>query len=434
MTSPVTLPKSASSNMINVMGLVAYFLAIRACGDYGYEGVTAVLYSTLAYAVTILSLEVIFLRTPLRPTTGLDFTDFNWSTGRVMYKLVGLYGAFGFVGLLYWVFPEYHGEFYQTFLGLMEGWLPYLMLLAIPYFCFVDAFMKEPEDNYYWFGRLLLLRKVHTTRAALAQHLLGWVVKGYFLPLMFTYMVQDVDYFVHFNLEDQSITFMNLYFPVVSLIFQMDLLAAVVGYAATFRLLDTHIRSAEPSFFGWAVCLLCYAPFRDVSLEVYLAYRDEQNYWIDWLDAHPTLLILWGVMTIIAITIYSLASLNFGCRFSNLTHRGILTSGMYRLSKHPAYVCKNFLWWITCMPFIPHGDSWLEVIRFSCMMFGVNVVYFLRARTEERHLSHDRTYVQYALWINEHGALSWLGRCIPFFRYKPPANWESLPEVYKGIK
>ena len=31
-------------------------------------------------------------------------------------------------------------------------------------------------------------------------------------------------------------------------------------------------------------------------------------------------------------------------------------------------------------------------------------------------------YVAYALWINDNGLFSWLGRILPFLRYKPPAG------------
>ena len=39
-------------------------------------------------------------------------------------------------------------------------------------------------------------------------------------------------------------------------------------------------------------------------------------------------------------------------RFSNLTHRGIITNGPYRYSKHPAYLAKNLSWWLVSMPFM----------------------------------------------------------------------------------
>jgi hypothetical protein len=46
-------------------------------------------------------------------------------------------------------------------------------------------------------------------------------------------------------------------------------------------------------------------------------------------------------------------------------------------------------------------------------------MYFMRAKTEERHLSRDPVYVEYALWMNDHGVLRFLNR-VPIFRYKPP--------------
>jgi protein-S-isoprenylcysteine O-methyltransferase Ste14 len=121
--------------------------------------------------------------------------------------------------------------------------------------------------------------------------------------------------------------------------------------------------------------------------------------------------------------IYLLATFAFGVRFSNLTHRGILTGGPYRFTKHPAYVAKNLSWWLITLPFIPnHG--WVDAIKSTLGLAGVSFIYYMRARTEERHLSRDPTYVRYALWMNEHGVLRWFGRISVFgrhpFRYAAP--------------
>ncbi len=37
----------------------------------------------------------------------------------------------------------------------------------------------------------------------------------------------------------------------------------------------------------------------------------------------------------------------------------------------------------------------------------LNAIYYLRAKTEERHLSLDPVYVQYARWIDAHGIFRW---------------------------
>ena len=99
----------------------------------------------------------------------------------------------------------------------------------------------------------------------------------------------------------------------------------------------------------------------------------------------------------------------FGCRFSNLTHRGILTNGPYRVTKHPAYIAKNLSWWLIWLPFMLEKD-WYEVLRDVVMLAMVNGIYILRARTEEAHLSRDPDYVAYAAGMRRHGWFRWLGR------------------------
>ncbi len=201
----------------------------------------------------------------------------------------------------------------------------------------------------------------------------------------------------------------------------MDLLFATVGYVLSFRIIDTHIRTAEPTMLGWAVALFCYEPFYSLFGRQYLKY-DEGYGFGAWLEPWPIFRWVWAAIILSLIGIYMLATVNFGVRFSNLTHRGILTDGPYRLCKHPAYVCKNLSWWFVSIPFIGHHGA-LEALRHSLLLAGINFIYFMRARTEEAHLSRDPTYVEYALWMNEHGLLRFLGKGIPLLRYKPPASY-----------
>jgi hypothetical protein len=51
------------------------------------------------------------------------------------------------------------------------------------------------------------------------------------------------------------------------------------------------------------------------------------------------------------------------------------------------------------------SGSLQTTIRSTVLLCCLNLIYFLRAKTEERHLSLDPVYVQYAGWIDEHGAL-----------------------------
>jgi hypothetical protein len=97
----------------------------------------------------------------------------------------------------------------------------------------------------------------------------------------------------------------------------------------------------------------------------------------------------------------------FGIRFSNLTHRGIITNGPYGLTKHPAYVSKNLAWWLISIPFLASGGAFKALKKCSLLLL-LNSIYYLRAKTEERHLSNDPDYQQYALWLEENGIFSGL--------------------------
>ena len=98
----------------------------------------------------------------------------------------------------------------------------------------------------------------------------------------------------------------------------------------------------------------------------------------------------------------------FGIRFSNLTHRGIITSGPYRWTKHPAYISKNISWWLISIPFLPPDGSVLTALKLSVMLGLVNLIYYLRAVTEERHLMQDPVYREYSEYIRQHGLFSFL--------------------------
>jgi hypothetical protein len=61
------------------------------------------------------------------------------------------------------------------------------------------------------------------------------------------------------------------------------------------------------------------------------------------------------------------------------------------------------------MPFVLNGSVG-EAIRRCILLASLNLIYYLRAKTEERHLSLDPVYAQYANWIDQHGLLRALDR------------------------
>ncbi len=154
-----------------------------------------------------------------------------------------------------------------------------------------------------------------------------------------------------------------------------------MGYIFANNLTDTQIRSTEPTMLGWACTLICYQPFWGMIGSCYLAYGSS---WGPWLHNYPALQILWAILIILCLLLYIWATISFGSRFSNLTHRGILVCGPYAYLRHPAYIGKLGSFFLMYVPFI--GNNFITVIR-NCIIWAlVAGVYYLRAKTEEAHL------------------------------------------------
>lgn len=351
---------------------------------------------------------------------------------RVFTKFAGLLGSVGSIALLYWLFPEYRGQpsFYVHYWKALAVLLPIWAVLALPYLYWVDRRLAQPEDSLWQFGRLVTGRWRGLSPPVLGQHLLGWLVKGYFLPLMFTYFCDNLNQFLHYDwkrLHDLT----GVYDYAYSTMYFFDVSLVSMTYLMSLKLTDTHIRSTEPTMLGWASALLCYQPFWSQINNLYLGY-DPDRPWGVWLNGLPWLYALWSVVVLALVAIYLWSTVAFGGRFSNLTHRGIITNGPYRYSKHPAYIAKNLSWWLISMPFMVNTTV-AEALRHSALLLLLNGIYYLRAKTEERHLALDPVYRQYAQWIDAHGVLRFLNR-LPgigvLARWRPGFRAYESPAVF----
>jgi len=357
----------------------------------------------------------------------------------VSIKLMGIWGTLIFIGVVYWALPEY-GSWYQRFWDLLWLVLPVFFFLSPVYVIFCSRYQNDEKDSYYHAG-LALLGLIWRScwegceSAYLYEHLRQWLIKAFFLPLMVIFLFDNVTAFLNFDYSSISEGFKFVFDYAHLLLYSVDVIFAAIGYFFTFKLLNTDIRSAEPSLLGWFVCLLCYPPFWNGLIgEVYLKY-DNGFYWGQWLGDTPIIYTLWGSAILLLIAIYSIATVSLGYRFSNLTYRGLATSGVYRWTKHPAYIAKNMSWWLVSIPFISQ-DEGLGAVRACLLLLAVNYIYYLRAKTEERHLSQYSEYVEYANWINRHGIFRWMGQLIPALRYDEavllkqavPAWWKRLKE------
>ena len=340
--------------------------------------------------------------------SGLEFRWRTLSYGRIARKIAALWAIFALLAAAYASFPIYTGKSYASFQWLLSnfGWL--LVAASVPYIVAVDTFQTEPEDGLASWGRVLFSFSFNPTFRD-TNYLLGWVVKAFFMPLMCGFLVGNLE-----NLRSASFgnyAFLSTYLYNVSYnaLYFVDVVVGCVGYAATLRILGTEIRSTEPTPLGWMVALACYPPFWDAVGGSYLSYGHNRP-WGALLVGYPVLYTIWGAAIVFALFVYAWSTVVFGIRFSNLTHRGIITSGPYRWTKHPAYISKNLSWWLISVPFLPPDGSVLTAMKLSIMLGFVNLIYYLRAVTEERHLSQDPVYREYSEYIRQHGLFRFLRR------------------------
>ena len=396
-------PASATNTWVAFFGLLAFSAGafiVRNDRPFGDNMVHSALFIIGITAAVIFLMDLFWQKVYRRESTGIDFARKSPSWLRTLTKYAGLLGSLGFIALFYWLFPEYHGDFFNRYYEMLRIVVPVLLVFALPYIFFVDCKMKQPCDGYWHMGKLVTLQFGLVNCQIVTQHLLGWIIKGFFLPLMFTYFCNDISKFI--TVDFSTLVNFKFWFDFLyDSIFFLDVGLASMSYMMSFRLTDTHLRSAESTTLGWVVALFCYQPFWSLMGNQYLAYGTDYQ-WGAWLWNTPSLYSIWGIAILLLISVYVWATVMFGARFSNLTHRGIITSGPYRWTKHPAYVAKNLSWWMISIPFIANGTPY-EALRHCLLLLALNGIYVLRAKTEEWHLSRDPVYVEYARWMEEHG-------------------------------
>jgi len=389
-----------STGLIALVSLVSTAVCLKAIGLPAERAIFALWLCVAAVAIPCLSMEAtktsLWLFNERMPDQARP--------SRVAVKLAGLAGTYALLGCTYWVLPIYRHEF-QSFFTFIGSALPLILLVAPIYVWLTDRAMKEPVDGSFMAGLALLGRWNDVNWRLLRGYAAAWLVKGFFLPFMFESAFEDVKWFLATDLKGQLLVSQYGWFELpFRILYGIDVIWASAGYLLTLRLFQTHVRSTENTLDGWLICVICYAPFWGTIYRSYLNYEDGL-YWGYWLSELPILTYLWGTAILALTVIYCWATVSFGARFSNLTHRGILTNGPYRWSKHPAYIAKNTSWWLISMPFLS-ASGIADALRLSLLLLCINAIYYWRAKTEERHLSADPIYREYMQWISEYGMLA----------------------------
>jgi protein-S-isoprenylcysteine O-methyltransferase Ste14 len=407
--NPDPRPRSAVSTGVGIAGLVGLAIWMAIARHYAMYGPFAAIAAVVACGVPMVLWSLFVDKVHRSPTTGIDWSaparPLSATLDTSLTKLAGLWATWAVIAGVYASARFYWVGNYTFAMNTFIVSAPFLFVGSIPYILWLDTRLKNPRDGCWAFGSLLMGDR-GADRSAIADHFRSWAVKGFFLAFMLSGFPGNF-------FDTVRRPFPALADPValatflISVMFLIDMTLATVGYILTMKPLDAHIRSATPYASGWVSALICYPPFVLMGNGGPLHYQVATAEWSFWLRDYPALLWINGALLVALTLVYAWATVAFGLRFSNLTHRGILTHGPYSWMRHPAYVSKNAFWWLSTLPFLVTSGSLVDAARNTVIMAAVSGIYWWRAVTEERHLRSDADYRRYAAWIDRNG---WLAR------------------------
>jgi protein-S-isoprenylcysteine O-methyltransferase Ste14 len=344
-----------------------------------------------------------------------------------------------FIGLSYWIISSlshFHRSILQaqwqlgmfdihaviTVHGVFIALIALYALILIPYYA-AYPWMHSKTFTFaqgVWFAmRSSRTRtsRTDTTRGPMSLPLtvrlspaarqagLALLLKFFFAPLMINWclnhiaslsasLLQLIDG-IQNGIAGRTLFDSSLFWASFQLILFVDTLLFTLGYIIELPALGNRIRTVDPTFFGWFICLACYPPFNDFTLRFFEWQSSDFPYFASDL-VHLSV----NVVLLTALAIFSWASIALGFKASNLTNRGIVAHGPYAFVRHPAYAAKNLAWWLGALPTLGMmlaAGSWRGMAYSLLALVGWTTIYALRAVTEERHLLlSDNGYAQYA--------------------------------------
>ena len=271
-------------------------------------------------------------------------------------------------------------------------------------------FVTHPGPAMSMGSDAVRLPLVHPVSRSMKQAGLALALKFFFAPLMLNWCLAHAGDLAAslIHLFDQiregtsgrMLFDSTLFWACFQLILFIDTLLFTLGYLIELPALRNRIRSVDPTFFGWFICLACYPPFNDFTMR-----------WLPWHSSdfpffgNTAVHLIVNVTLLVALAVFSWASIALGFKASNLTNRGIVTHGPYAYVRHPAYAAKNFAWWLGALPGLimtAQMGSMSGVLASLLALGGWTAIYALRAITEERHLLMGRNgyaaYMQRVRW------------------------------------
>jgi len=389
--------RSVTNTLVNGCAAIAAFVLGIALSDYG--GLVTALAGAVLYVAIVAAWEGLVLRSWSSDLLSRSVRRVSWS----LYwpKQLAVWGLLGTFYLALTSMPLFSTGQFRNAIQWMPQVVAWCFWLSPVYVRWVSSRQQDPHDDYWSLGRAVL--GLSHDRQAVIDLLLSWGIKLLFAPMMGSYLINAGANLGQF---DWSTWFANpdtVYRGVWRFVAFCDLIVGATGYLLTLRVFGTHIRHVSRDPVEWAVTLACYWPLWPIVYAQIGHYSDSQ--WHTFMENGGLVWWTWVVLLIVVKVAWLFSGLAHGIRFSNLTHRGIITTGLFRWFVHPSYTLKTTMWWLLYLPML-HGD--LAVSHTLSLLF-VTWLYWMRGKTEERRLAATDPIYRYYL----HGVRQWQSSCLP---------------------
>lgn len=388
----------------------------------------------IVVTITVVMAIIEFLRAPWSPFTvnqSRDTRTFSEMIAETSLQWLGMLAYFVFILFCWWLLAEYSRSYYEPFFDA----LPLLMLAgpivtAIVLFAtekFVGPAKRGGRELGLLIGRFAqgkFKRAFDEANwVALRDELLSWLLYGFFLPINFVELVKAIGIFR----GEEWVVFgddpVKAQYFAIMMIYAALIAAITPGYMFGSRLIRTETRNVDSTWFGWTITLICYDPIVTAVFGRWFDYRAAvegplyMRPYAAMFEHAPTILFAFGAIIIVCELVHLWGEAQFGLRASNISNRGVITTGLFRLTKHPIFVSKCVGWFFIWVPFMAGGNL-AQDLRFTLLWACVCVIYVLRAVAEERVMAKDPDYVAYGLYMDQHGMFAWVGRLLPFMSFK----------------
>ncbi len=331
--------------------------------------------------------------------------------GKLLRRALIRYVVWGVIFLTGVEFLSTH-SYYATnekTLYFLRSFMQWYFILGLPYFMLTLTFKAshtadffDPAIRLFLMGKYLFrgllvpqarprARRVFTRRYH-RKVLLNLVMRVYFIPVMVIQVYNGFQLSVHGLSQGlPGGDLLTLLFWLTGVLWLVDSLAAATSYSIESRWTENHSRSIDLTTAGWTVCFACYPPLNEVTSTLFLFSPNVVGNSVqDLVFAHSTFFMALKVLEFTLLVALVYTDLSLGPSVANITFKRLQSRGPYALVRHPATTCKLTLWWMQSIFFIQFW-SW-DVIIGQVMW---NVIYILRALTEERHLRQYAEYRQY---------------------------------------